>query len=140
LFVSDASGCLKQIDVKKKKVFRDYGKIHKKIWSIAITSDNKYLFTSCYEKNGHVKQFLVSDGQMVKDYGPIFELGIASITTTPDKKYLFAASYAGHLKQISIESREVVQDYGKINDEPIACLETTSDSKWLITGSFDGHV
>jgi hypothetical protein len=67
---------------------------------------------------------------MVKDYGPIFKCGIDSITTTPDKKWLFAASTKEDLKQICIESQEVVHDYGRIHDEPIACLGTTRDSKW----------
>ncbi len=101
LFVSDSSGCLKQIDVKQQKVVRDYGKIHGQIMSIAISSDDKYLFTSGVENNGHVKQFLVSDGQMINDYGATFENdGIRSITTTPDNKYLFAGSNTGYLKQI----------------------------------------
>jgi hypothetical protein len=55
----------------------------------------------------------VSDGQMVKDYSPIFENdGTRSMTTTPDNKYLFAGGYEGHLKQISLESQQVVHDYG----------------------------
>jgi WD40 repeat protein len=119
---------------------KNYGKIHENIPSMAISSDDKYLFTSDCEENCHVKQFLVSDGQMVKDYGALFERGIASITTTPDNKYLFAGSDKGHLKQICLERREVVHDYGKIHDDGIICLETTRDSKWLISGSHDGHV
>jgi hypothetical protein len=43
LFLSDDAGFLKQIDVKKQKVVRDYGKIDEHIDSIAITSDDKYL-------------------------------------------------------------------------------------------------
>jgi hypothetical protein len=46
LFLSDNKGCLKQINVKEQKVARDYGQIHHNINSIAITSDDKYLWTS----------------------------------------------------------------------------------------------
>jgi WD40 repeat protein len=110
------------------------------IYSIAITRDDKHLWTSGYERDGHVKQFLVSGGQMIKDYGPIFQnYGVFSITTTPDNKWLFAVSRAGHLKQISLESQQVVHDYGQIHDAT-SQLETTRDSKWLITGSQDKHV
>ena len=84
----------------------DYGKIHANINSIAISSDDKYLWTSGSEHNGHVKQFSVIDGKMIKDYGPIFKRGLASITPTPDNKWLFAASNEGHLKQISLRSQK----------------------------------
>jgi hypothetical protein len=40
----------------------------------------------------------VKNGQMINDYGIIFENdGIESITTTTDNKYLFAGSNEGHL-------------------------------------------
>jgi hypothetical protein len=67
LFLSDNDGCLKQLDVKKQKVVRDYGKIHDVISSIATSSDDKFLFTSDFEESGHVKQFSVIDGKMIKD-------------------------------------------------------------------------
>jgi WD40 repeat protein len=109
--------------------------------AIAITSDDKYLFTSGSEDNGHVKQFSVIDGKMIKDYGVVFgDGGVWSITTTPDNEWFFAASRLGHLKQMSLESQQVVHDYGKIHEHPVTCLETTRDSKWLITGSRDNHV
>jgi hypothetical protein len=77
---------------------------------------------------------------MIIDYGPIFGDGLESITTTPDNKWLFAASTAGHLKQICLKSQKVVHDYGQIHGTSIKCLETTRDSKWLLTGGYDGHV
>jgi WD40 repeat protein len=77
---------------------------------------------------------------MIKDYGPILGESLESITTTPDNKWLFAASPEGHLKQISLESQKVVHDYGLIHSRTIKCLETTRDSKWLFTGGYDGQV
>jgi hypothetical protein len=84
----------------------------------------------------------MKNGQMIKDYGIVFDNdGVFSIITTPDIKYLFAgSSVGGRLKQISLESQEVVHDYGKIHDGTIACLETTRDTKWLIIDSNDKHV
>jgi WD40 repeat protein len=117
LFVSDMSGCLKQINVKTQEVVRDYGKIHRGIHSIAITSDDKFFFTSGKEDNGHVKKFSVRNGQMIEDYGAVFENDrVESMITTPDNKWLFAASTRGHLKQIPLESQGEVHDYGKIHD------------------------
>jgi hypothetical protein len=113
------------------------------IKSMAITADDRYLFTSD-SWNGTVKQFRVSDGRMIKDHGQLFHDGIRkkfispggikSMVTTPDSKYLFAASVRGQLKQMCIESQEVVHDYGKIHGSHISCLQTTRDSKYLITG------
>ena len=85
LFLSDNAGFLKQIDVKKQKVVRDYGKVHGKIFSIAITSDDKYLWKSGCGDNGLMKQFFVRNGKMIKDYGTIFKnIGVESILTMPD--------------------------------------------------------
>jgi WD40 repeat protein len=112
LFFSGNYGCLKQVDVKEQKVLRDYGKIHEHISSIAITSNDKYLFTSVYETNGHVRQFSVRNGQMIKGQGAILERdGVWSITTTPDNKWLFAAINKWHLKQIYLEIQEVVHEF-----------------------------
>jgi hypothetical protein len=82
---------------------------------------------------------------MIKDHGQLFHdgirkrleapSGIKSMVTTPDSKYLFAASVRGQLKQICVESQEVVHDYGKIHSSQIYCLQKTRDSKYLITGS-----
>ena len=67
---------------------------------------------------------------MIKDYDPIFECGVVSMITTPNKKWLFFASYGGHLKQISLETQQVVHDYRQIHGHQIqghqiTCLETT---------------
>jgi WD40 repeat protein len=103
--------------VKKQKVVRDYGKISEHICSIAITSDDKYLWTSDY--NGNVKQFSVRNGQMIKDFGAMFEHGIRSLMTTPDNKWLFVGSWFGDLKQICLESQQLVHDYENVHDKGI---------------------
>jgi hypothetical protein len=78
---------------------------------------------------------------MIKDYGAMLEnVGVESIITTADNKWLFAASNEGHMKQISLKSQQVVHDYGQIHDDGISWLEITRDSKWLITSSYDEHV
>jgi hypothetical protein len=78
---------------------------------------------------------------MIKDYGEILEnVGVESIITTADNKWLFAASNEGHMKQISLESQQEVLDYGQIHEDGISWLETTRYSKWLITRSYDKHV
>jgi WD40 repeat protein len=110
------------------------------ILSIAITSDDKYLITGDSEEPSNVKQFSVSGGKMIKDYGGIIPYRVVSITTTADNKWLFIGSIEGHLQQTSLESQQLVKDYGKIHYLGISCLETTRDSKWLITGSWDNHV
>jgi WD40 repeat protein len=141
LFLSDDKGYLKKIDFKKQKVVKNYGKIHGEIKAIAITSDDKYLWTSGSEMNGKVKQFSVNDGQMIKDHGLIFENdGVRSITSTPDHRWMFAGSREGCMKQISLESQQVVHDYGKIHDDRISYLEPTKDSQWLITCGCYKHV
>ena len=141
LFLSDNGGCLKQVEVKKQKIVKDFGKIHGCIGSIAITSDDKFLFTSGEENNGHIKKFLVIGGQMMKDQGVIFKNGgVWAINVTFDNKYLFAGSEVGNLKQISLEIGTVIHDYGEIHGDSIRCLETSRDSQWLFTGSDDKHV
>jgi WD40 repeat protein len=86
-------------------VVRDFGRIQLGIETIAITSDDKYLFVGGLEKRNHIKQFSVRNGRMIKDHGLIFENdGVWSMTTTSDNKWLFAAGKEGYLKQISLQS------------------------------------
>ena len=103
------------------------------ISSMAITADNRYLFTGDIE-DGDVKQFRVSDGRMIKHYHQLLEDGISSLITTHDSKYLFAGGKRGQLKQICLESQELVHDYGKIYNSDIYQLQTTRDSKYVISG------
>jgi WD40 repeat protein len=140
LFLSDCNGSVKQLDVKKQKVLRDYGKHHILNTFIAITSDDRYLYTSDFLVGGWLKQFSVRSGKMIKYWGSTFHDGVSSMIITPDNKWLFAGNYDEHLEQISIDSQQKVHDYGKIHDSEICCMQTTRDSKWLITGFYDGHI
>jgi WD40 repeat protein len=99
---------------------------------LAITADNRYIFTSDSDK-ADVKQFRISDGCVIKHYERLFHGGIASIITTPDSKYLIAGGGSGDLIQICVESQEVVHEYTKIHIERMNCMQITRDSKYLIT-------
>ena len=123
--------------MKEQKVVRDYLRNYDNIWSIAISSDDKHLWTNSGEPFAHVKQFSVRNGKMVKDFGPIFGNDpTKSVMTTSDNNYLFAASYGGKLKQVSLKSQKAVNDYGEVHDHGVSCMETTRDSKWLIICTF----
>jgi WD40 repeat protein len=105
---------------------------------MAITADDKYLFTSDIHRCD-LKQFRVSDGRLVKHYLRLFENGIGSMITTPDSNFFFASS-EGKLKQICLESQEVVHDYGQTHDSGYCILQTTRDSKYLMIGGPGNHV
>ena len=88
------------------------------IRSMAITADDRYLFTG--DLYGNVEQFRMSDGRKIIQYPNLFQRGgISSMVTSPDKKYLFVGESGGDgcgsLKQICIESQQVVHDYGIIH-------------------------
>ncbi len=114
---------------------------------MAITADNKYLFTNG-GRGGDVKQFRVSDGVMIKLYEGVLEDGINVMTISPDNKYLYVGGDSGGdggigvgvLDKICIESQKVGPYLGKVHGSYIKGLKTTRDSKSLITASSDRSV
>jgi len=72
------NGFLIQLNIKKSAILKNFGKIHiVGIWSIKISSDNKYLYTSAQDKS--VKIFRIKDQSLYYDFGRIHDAAIRSI-------------------------------------------------------------
>lgn len=90
LFVSDFKGYLKQLDISTGQVVNDYGRIHDKIGSIIVSSDNLFLFTSEFSGAGAIKKWSISGAKMVKQWAKIHEEGISIIAISHDNRFIYA--------------------------------------------------
>ena len=112
---------LKQWDFKRKRLMKDFGKIHScKIRSITTTNDGRYLFTS--DNKGYLKQWDIEQQKLMKDFGKIHSGVIWSITATNDSRYLFTSDGEGELKQWDIEQQELIKDFGIIHSSEIRSI------------------
>ena len=120
--------------ILSKKSFK---KIHgADIYSIKIDPDGVYIFTGAF--NGTFRQWYIENGNLVKNYGPIFDLDVVCTAIMTDGKFLFVAGsnfdLQGQVKQLDIENRNIVQDYGCIEDDVIISLEISYDNQYLYVG------
>ena len=104
------------------------------IKAIAITFDNKFLFSSY---GVILRQFSVQNHSLVKAY--ILRGYISSIAITPDNKHVFIGSHKGTLVQMCIETQEVIKDYGRLHCAPICSMVVTGGSEFLVTTDDHGR-
>ena len=73
-----------------KKYTWEYGQIHKdSIFSIVITTNNMYLFASCWD--GNLKQFSIDEQKLIEDLGKLNRDKMYSIISTNNCKFLFTS-------------------------------------------------
>lgn len=80
LFTATTDSNMKQFQISKQCLVKDYGQAHDfdaKIFCIKATPDSKYLFSSDY--NGYLKMWAVESMSLYKDFGLIFEGEIYAI-------------------------------------------------------------
>lgn len=70
LFIGDAEGTLKQLEVGTNKVLHSSPKLYHRITSIVITKDDQYLFFSDDWK-GELRQWSIDQKKIVGNYGLI---------------------------------------------------------------------
>jgi len=113
---------------------------------LAITKDGQSVLIAGYP--GMVRQYSLSTGKLVHDYGKVFKAEISPMKTsciwtikcTPDNKSFFVSNEFGHLKQFSLEDFSLLKDYGKIHSDSLSQLLVTADGKWLYTTSISGEM
>jgi hypothetical protein len=86
---------------------RDVGKIHSEIiWSMVMTRNNEFLFTS--DDSGNLKQWAVKfNTTLVKEYPSVHETVIRAMAVSADNEHLFTSDIEGFLKQFNIKEKRV---------------------------------
>ena len=90
LFTTDICGYVKQWDIKRQKLLKDFGKVHHSvIMSIDATSDRKYLITSDYL--GNIRKWDIENQSQILDKNQIphkeIDVNITSISASIDSQY-----------------------------------------------------
>ena len=112
LFITDYSGCMTQWDISSGKLHHNWGTIHSDIiTSIAITHDEKFIFTSSIYDS--IKQWNLSSRQLIHTYqDPILEGSIGKMVISSNGKWLFTGG-SSSVKKINIKTKCIAQEYGK---------------------------
>lgn len=94
LFTSGDGGFLKQFDIERKEILKDWGKINKgEIYSMAVTVDSRHLVTG--DENGWLKKWEIKSRNIVKDFGQIHCGYVYPICITPDGGFMYTAGGDG---------------------------------------------
>jgi WD40 repeat protein len=147
LFCGGFPGKIKSFSMQTNKLALDMGQVfddlnpqvHKPmsaIWTMATTPDNKSLFAA--NEYGHLKQFSVKDGSLLKDYGVVHSDSLSSLTITNDGKWLFTSSISGEFKKWDVSKQSLVKDFGKIYPKEnnwIFAITSSPDSKNVFVSS-----
>lgn len=86
---------------------RDVGKIHSEIiWSMVMTRNNEFLFTS--DDSGNLRQWAVKfNTTLVKEYPYVHDTVIRAMAVSADNDFLFTSDIEGFLKQFNIKEKRV---------------------------------
>jgi len=147
LFCGGFPGIVKKYSLESNKMVLDLGQVfddlnpqvHKPesaIWTMKTTPDNKSLFVS--NEYGHLKQFSVEDGSLVKDYGIVHSDSLSSLDITADGQWLFTSSISGEFKKWSVAEQKLVKDFGVIypkDNNWIFAITSSPDSKNVFVSS-----
>lgn len=106
--ISDETGYIKQFDLYDSQLVEDE-KIHDGIiYSMELSKDGKYLFTS--DSEGNLKQWDVRNQiKLLKDWGQIHENPIHSIVISVDGRYLFTTDTLGYVKSWRIKRQQLLK-------------------------------
>jgi hypothetical protein len=127
-WASEAKKILIEHRVDDKDFFEGY---FRNINAIKITTDGKKMLLG--HDRGHLKLISLTGGELLKDFGKVFDDEITGIVIKSDKKFFFTSSISGELKQWNYKGTLIgdygriakgtfIGDFGKITDHPILCL------------------
>lgn len=93
---------------------------------------------------GRIKQYMIKDGVIVKDYGKGKRDQILCMTTSHDFRYLFVAGKFGFQQQFDIQNHEIIHDYGFVYEHfdigHIKSMKLVDNSKYLFVSNTSGHI
>lgn len=132
-FTLDSLGILKQFSILEKKFVNDWSEYCEtdQIGEFILTTDSKHLYTSDKTLGpewiggglGNLKQFLIKDLSLVRDFGDITQ-GVYGMpmAVTKNGKFLFTCDNDARMKQWDIARKVLHIEWGIIDDKAISLL------------------
>ena len=91
------------------KVVVSFGQIHKeRIFCMAVTYNNKFLFTS--DLKGNIRQWSVLKNTLIRKFKVDDNTGIYSMKISEDDKWLYVGTYCGKLYEFSINFHKSINN------------------------------
>ena len=136
------SGTLIKWDVQKEEIVKIHKNTHSRgILSMAITSDNQYLFTLGRE----LKQWDITSDSQLKNYGFPLENeavnllchtssadNLISLGLTSDNKFQLTGLAFGKTIMWNIQKQKLIKSFGKSNDTAHSIIVTSDNNQLLV--------
>lgn len=134
LLTLDMFGNLKQWNVSKQKLEKNWGKMFKNmIDCMAITPDGVALFIT--GSNGLLKQWNIKTQELIFDWGQVHKRSIYCMVIMPSGDFMFTAGLDKHLKQWDLGTNTLFNDYGIIHENSILALSISPNEEILYSAS-----
>ena len=122
-------------------MIKNFGRVHNSIYSMALTSNKKVLF-SC-DSDGYVKKWSADSCSLLQNLGQVHETCIYSIVVTP--KWLFTSDRDGLIKKFFLrakisEPEVLIRKFVGVHTASIYSMAATQDWRFLLTSDSDGFI
>ena len=85
----------------------------------------------CGCKDGSVKLYSITKGEIIHDYGKVADIGVKSMAIVMNKKTLFLTDYVYNFYEFNIEEKKKMKNLDFTEAE---CCSVTNDDQFLIIG------
>ena len=139
LISSDTSRDIIKIwDIESSEEIRTFQGHNNKIWTVAISSDGKYIASgdgNIYKSPGTIKLWDINTGKEIQNFTG-HKSRVNTILITPDGKYIVSGSEDCTIKLWDINSGKEIRSFEGHNDQ-ISSIAINPDGKYIISGSND---
>lgn len=116
------------------KLKADWGLIHlKPITSIALSEDDKFLFSGSMDK--HLKQWDIEKQVLLHDFGEIHQKWVEHVVISPNGDDIYTSGNDKFIKRYSISKQKFIRQYGDsiTNKKNIRCITCCSQGIYLFS-------
>lgn len=134
LLAGSFDGCFKQIDIRSKKVVKDFRVIFTQgILEIKPTFDNQdsVFISSCAQ--GKLVKFNMKTHTIIKKESNFSQYEVASFSVCLRLNLLFLGDAEGKLKVISTKDLKLIKDLGLIHKQSIYSLAISNNDKFVFS-------
>ena len=138
LFTGDDNGHLKQWDVERGRLQKDYGKVHSSsITAIAVLSDGTSMYTS--DSKGVIKQWCLKKFKILASIEKKHTDRVFSIVVTYDCHWLLSSDIKGRILKWAIQQNNKLVKIFKTGQTGIHSIAVMYNNKYFFTSDYHSN-
>lgn len=136
-FIGDKNGGLKQWNISRNRLIKNYGKVtSNSICAMTMSLDKRFLIIS--DNSNQIIKISTKLQKIIKRCRVSESNSTSCIILSQDDKSLFFADFSGDLIQLDAKNFRMVKTYSQIHNKGISALVTAHDNEYIYVASCDG--